>query len=153
MRRTAFSITRSVISSVSRQKENLMRFCTAINCMDGRTQLPVIRYLQQRFEAEHVDAITEPGPNLILSQQKNRGAIQSILERLEISIGRHKSLGVAVVGHHDCAGNPAPKDEQIKHVQKAVQFLQKQYEDVEIIGLWVNDKWEVREVAQSEAGG
>ena len=125
-----------------------MRFCTVINCMDGRVQLPVIRYLQQRFNVEYVDTITEAGPNLILSKQKNREAIHSILERLKISIENHNSVGVAIVGHYDCAGNPAPKDEQIKHLQKAIQFLQKHYESVEIIGLWVSDKWEVQEVSQ-----
>ena len=127
-----------------------MKFCTVINCMDGRVQLPVIAYLQQRFQAEHVDTITEAGPNLILSEQKNRDAIQSILERLKISIEHHHSVGVAIVGHHDCAGNPAHKDEQIQHIQKAIQFFQKQYEGIEIIGLWVNEEWEVQEVAKSE---
>ncbi|MHC5086790.1 MAG: carbonic anhydrase, partial [Planctomycetota bacterium] len=27
-----------------------MSFCTAINCMDGRVQLPVIPFLQNRFK-------------------------------------------------------------------------------------------------------
>ena len=130
-----------------------MRFCTAIKCMDGRVQLPVIRYLQQRFNAEYVDTITEAGPNLVLSEQGNSEATQSILERLKISIERHNSVGVAVVGHHDCAGNPAHKGEQVEHLQKAIQFLQEQYESVEIIGLWVSDKWEVQEITKSEASG
>ena len=75
--------------------------------MDDRVQLPVIKYLQKRFDAEFVDSITEPGPNFILSEQRDSVSIQSILERLRISIERHKSIGIAVVGHHDCAGNPA----------------------------------------------
>ena len=123
-----------------------MKFCTAINCMDGRAQLPVIKYLQQRFSAEHVDTITEAGPNLILSEQKNRDTIASILARLKISIECHNSGGVAIVGHHDCAGNPAPGDDQIEHLQRAIQLLQKKYANVEVIGLWVNEKWEVQEI-------
>jgi len=55
-------------------------------------------------------------------------------------------MGVAIVGHHDCAGNPALKDDQIKHIQKAIKFLKQQYESIEIIGLWVDKNWEVHEV-------
>ncbi|MGI9568583.1 MAG: carbonic anhydrase, partial [Desulfobulbia bacterium] len=34
-----------------------MRFCSVISCMDGRVQLPVIRYLQKRFNVDYVDSI------------------------------------------------------------------------------------------------
>jgi hypothetical protein len=117
--------------------------------MDGRVQLPVIRYLQERFNAEYVDSITEAGPNLILSEQEDTVSIRSILERLEISIKNHNSVGVAVVGHHDCAGNPAPRDVQVVHIQKAVQFLRRQYEGMDVIGLWVDDNWEAGEVTEN----
>ncbi len=123
-----------------------MRFCTAINCMDGRTQLPVITYLKKRFNAEYVDSITEAGPNLILAEGKHNASIQSIHERLRISIDNHHSVGIAVAGHYGCAGNPAPKDEQILHIQQATQILCRQYKAIEIIGLWVDEKWEVCEV-------
>lgn len=125
-----------------------MSFCTVINCMDGRVQLPVNRFMQQRFNTEHVDTITEAGPNLILSKQKNRERTRSILEQLKISIQNHNSVGIAIVGHHDCAGNPAHKDEQIIQLQEAVQFLQKQYKGIEVIGLWVCDKWGVQEITK-----
>lgn len=123
-----------------------MRFCTAINCMDGRIQIPVISYLQKRFNVEYVDSITEAGMNLILSEQKNTVLIKSILERLRISIENHKSVGIAVVGHHDCAGNPAPENDQIVHLKDALDFISQQHPNIEIIGLWVDENWEVHEV-------
>ncbi len=126
-----------------------MRFCTAINCMDGRIQLPVIRYLQERFGVEHVDSITEAGPNLILAEGKPAASVRAILERLRISIESHNSLGVAVAGHHDCAGNPAAEDDQIVHIRKAAEFLRRHYPNAEIIGLWVDKDWEVREVDEA----
>jgi len=129
-----------------------MSFCTVINCMDGRVQLPAIRYLQKRFNVEYVDSITEAGPNLILSEEKNIVSIQSILERVRISIENHNSIGVAIVGHYDCAGNPAPKDDQIIHTQKAIQFLRQQYDSIEIIGLWIDKNWEVHEVTENKLG-
>ena len=123
-----------------------MRFCTAITCMDGRVQLPVITYLQKRFDAQYVDSITEAGPNLILSEQKRTGSIQAILERLKISIENHDSTGIAIVGHHDCAGNPAGQHDQIAHIQKAMEFLRQHHADLEMVGLWVDRNWEIHEV-------
>jgi len=123
-----------------------MKFCTIINCMDGRIQLPVITYLQKRFNAKYVDSITEPGPNLILSKQSDSYLVESILTRLKISVEKHKSVGVAIVGHYDCAGNPAKKDDQIQHIEESVKFIRQQYNELEIIGLWVDENWKVSEV-------
>ena len=123
-----------------------MRFCSVINCIDGRVQLPVIRYLQKRFNVDYVDSITEAGPNLILTEAKNTSSTQAIFERLKISVENHHSVGVAIVGHHDCAGNPAPKNDQIVHLQKAIQSIRQQYENIEVIGLWVDKNWEVHEI-------
>ena len=124
-----------------------MRFCTVINCMDGRVQLPVISYLQKRFDAEHVDSITEAGPNLILSERRNTFAVQAILDKLRISIEKHGSVGVAIVGHYDCAGNPAPQDVQLVHTHKAAQFLRDRCGGAEVIGLWVDEDFSVHDVA------
>ncbi len=126
-----------------------MRFCTVINCMDGRVQLPVIHYLRKRWDAEYVDSITEPGPNLILAEHNDSPAAQSILNKIAISVEKHHSRGIAVVGHYDCAGNPAPKEDQIIHIQKAVRFLRRHNENLPVIGLWVDHNWEVHEVSQS----
>jgi hypothetical protein len=115
--------------------------------MDGRTQLPVIDYLQKRFNIEYVDMITEAGPNLILAKQTAQPAIESILKRLKISIEFHCSVGIAVVGHHDCAGNPAPMLEQIAHLRDAIQLIIPYAQNLPVIGLWVNEQWGVQEVA------
>ena len=126
-----------------------MRFCTVINCMDGRVQLPVIRYLQHRFNVDYVDTITEAGPDLILSESKDTIAVKTIFDRLDISVEKHNSVGIAIVGHHDCAGNPAPEEDHMKHIQKSVTLLRQQYEELEIIGLWVDASWEVHEITST----
>ena len=36
-----------------------MKFVTAINCMDGRVQVPVIEWLKKEYKADDVDMITE----------------------------------------------------------------------------------------------
>ena len=124
-----------------------MSFCTAINCMDGRVQLPVIHFLKERFDADYVDAVTEPGPNRILAEQTDKNTVESILCRVGISVNKHGSKGIAMVGHHDCAGNPADKDEQDSQTHAAVAFLKEHYPDVEIIALWVDEDWQVSEMS------
>ena len=123
-----------------------MSFCTAINCMDGRVQLPVIGFLKQRFAVEYVDSITEPGPILILSEQTDQHRIDSIIRRIDISVYKHRSVGMAVVAHHDCAGDPVGKDEQLRQLDVAVKFIAKKYPSLPVIGLWVDENWAVSEI-------
>ena len=125
-----------------------MNFCTTINCMDGRVQLPVIQYLQKRFHVSYVDSITEPGPNLILAEQTHADLVRSIYNRLKISVRQHGSVGVAVVGHYDCAGNPSTQSEQTSQTIKSVRAIRQEYSDIEILGLWVDENWQVFEVPE-----
>jgi len=114
--------------------------------MDGRVQLPVITFLKERFRVDYVDVISEPGPNRILAEQAESARVESILHRVNISVEKHGSKGIAIVGHYDCAGNPAEKGEQLSHLQTAIDFLGNHYGGVDIIGLWVDDQWQVTEV-------
>ena len=123
-----------------------MSFCTVINCMDGRVQLPVIRFLQERFKVDYVDVISEPGPILLLAGRKKPYLLESIFDRLRISVELHKSTGIAVVGHHDCAGNPAPREKQITQLRESIEHVRQRYGEVEIIALWVDENWEVHEI-------
>lgn len=108
--------------------------------------MPVIQYLQKRFNAEYVDAITEPGPNQILANRVDMDLVESILNRLEISVGHHHSVGIAIVGHDLCAGNPAPVDVQLVHLKEAAAFIGHHYRNLEIIKLWVDSDWKVHEI-------
>jgi len=118
-------------------------FCTAITCMDGRIQLPAIYWLQKYFKAAFVDVITEAGPIRILSEQQEPRLVQSILKRLKISMDVHASNGIAVIGHHDCAGNPVEREKQIRQIEASIGFLKKNYPKAAIIGLWVDEQWKV----------
>ena len=123
-----------------------MTFCTAINCMDGRVQIPIVQYMMKRFRANYVDMVTEAGPNFILARRDNENLVASIFRRVDISLERHGSAGIAIVGHHDCAGNPSPEDDQIAHLERAVQRIRQRYSDAEVIALWIDEKWKVREL-------
>jgi hypothetical protein len=114
--------------------------------MDGRTQEPVISYLKTRFISNYVDNITLPGPCSLLQTQPSKYAISSLITKLSISIEKHNSKAIAVVAHHDCAGNPVSDEEQIQHIKKSVTFLKLLYPKLEIIGLWLDNKFTVQEV-------
>lgn len=129
----------------------MMRFCTAINCMDGRVQIPVIQYLKDRFAADYVDVISEPGPNRILADGSDTAAVESIEQRVRISVEHHQSVGIAVVGHHDCAGNPSSEVEQRHHTLAAVRCICSKFGHLPVLALWVNENWEVSEVQDDSA--
>ncbi|MFC1671419.1 carbonic anhydrase [Spirochaetota bacterium] len=122
-----------------------MSFCTAVNCIDGRVQECVIEYLKQRFDVTYVDMITESGPNLILAEKADPGLVESIFNRLKISIEKHASVGVAVAGHYDCAGNPGNEEEQYVHTCDAVKAVLLRHGNIPVIGLWVDEQWSVTE--------
>ena len=121
-------------------------FATAVNCMDGRVQIPVADWMKREYAVDYVDMITEPGPERLLTEGKDLPCIKSIQRRLEISITRHNSRLVAIVGHHDCAGNPADKETQLSHISNAVKIVESWNSEVRVVGLWVDEKWEVQEV-------
>lgn len=123
-----------------------MSFCTAINCMDGRTQLPVNEFMRRRFGVDYVDTITEPGPIRILAEGEDAHLLASILQRINISVEKHGSRALCVIGHHDCAGNPVDQETQLEQIRQSVALLQERYPGVEVIGLWVDDQWVVEDV-------
>ena len=123
-----------------------MSFCTAINCMDGRTQLPVNEYMRRRYGAAWVDTITEPGPIRVLAEQDDPTLLDSIMLRIGISVEKHGSKAICVVGHHDCAGNPVDKETQLDQIRRSVRMLGDRLPGVEVVGIWVNEQWSVEEV-------
>lgn len=127
-----------------------LSFAAAINCMDGRTQAPVSKWVKEKFHVDLVDMITEPGPDKILSQGP-ADKIESIKSRLLISVNKHDSRAAVIAGHHDCAGNPVSKEEHIEHLKKSVETVKSWNLGIEVVGVWVNDRWDVEEVP-SESG-
>jgi hypothetical protein len=126
------------------------RFATAVNCMDGRTQVPVNQYLKKKYEVDYVDTITQPGPNKILAEGNDDAALGVIKKMLEISIFGHDSRHIAIVGHADCAGNPADQQIQINQIEEAVARVKSWGFDAEIIGLWLDEDWVVSEVCDGD---
>ncbi|MFH0896745.1 MAG: carbonic anhydrase [Candidatus Bathyarchaeota archaeon] len=125
---------------------NQRSFATAINCMDGRTQLPVMDYIKKKYRVEYVDMITEPGPIKILAENKDETMLNSIKRRVEISIGKHGSKYIAIAGHHDCVGNPVEKEMQLLQIFNSIKTVHSWGFRGEIIGLWIDENWNVHDV-------
>jgi hypothetical protein len=121
------------------------KFATALNCMDGRVQEPVIKFLKEKYKVDFVDMITEPGIDRILAEGDKK-ILEEIKNKIEISIKKHGSKVVAIVGHTDCAGNPVGKRKHLRQIRKGKEILKSMNIESEILGLWVNEKWEVEVV-------
>lgn len=114
--------------------------------MDGRVQEPVNQYLISEYKADYVDVITEAGPNKILAEDENKNLIESIKNRAAVSVQKHKSKVIAIVGHYDCAGNPVGEEIQKEQVASAMERMKEWNFPVTVIGLWVSKDWVIEEI-------
>ncbi len=124
-------------------------FVTAINCMDGRVQEPVVAWMKRRFEADYVDMITEPGPDNVMTAGPPEG-LESVKRRASISVNAHGSRVVAMVVHHDCAGFPVSKEQHLAALQECVKIIASWALPVRILGLWIGEDWQVEVVSDSQ---
>lgn len=120
-----------------------------LNCMDGRVQIPVIHWIQQTYDADYVDMITAPGMDGILAGPKC--SLTGILENITISIQKNNALKIFIVGHHDCRGNPGTESEHYAQIRQGVARICKEFLDYDVIGLWVNARWQVSEIASGKS--
>jgi len=122
------------------------KFGTAINCIDGRTQEPVINFMKKKYDIDGVDMVTFPGADGIFSVRENLDKIEIIRRSVSISIEKHHSRIIAIVGHFDCAGNPGDKEHHYAHIRKALHEVSYWNFDAQIAGYYVNDKLQIEEV-------
>ena len=120
------------------------KFATSISCMDGRIQIPVNNWIKENYSVDYVDTITEPGVEKKISESID---IERTKSKVDISINRHKSRVIVISGHHDCAGTPVSKEEQISQISKGIEILKSWNFDAQVIGIWINENWQVEKVS------
>jgi hypothetical protein len=123
-----------------------MSFCAAVNCMDGRVQDPIVRYLSGRFGVRYVDMITEAGPAGVLAAEPESTRAREIYRKVRISIDAHGSRGLAIVAHDDCAGNSKSRDGQMEDLRGSANALRGRFPGMVVVALWVEDGGAVTEV-------
>ncbi len=85
--------------------------------------------------------VTEPGPDGMMAA--GRG-LESIKSRVIISLNAHGSKVLALVSHHDCAGNPVTKERHFADNRKGLDLIRAwNLPGVQVIGLWVTPDWKV----------
>lgn len=122
------------------------QFACVINCMDGRVQEIVNEYMKNEYCVPFIDTITIAGPVKVLAENKKEVLVNDIKFRVGISINKHHSKIVAVTGHHDCLLVKVEDAVQIEFVKEAVKNVQKWFEDVTVIGLFVDKKWDINKI-------
>lgn len=117
-------------------------FGAALNCIDGRTQIPVIEWMKNHFCLDYIDLITEPGMDGVLAHGSPKDN-KEIKDKVIISINAHNSKALAVVGHYDCAANPVSYNEHIRDIAMSVNIAKSWNLPLMIVGLWVDEFWRV----------
>lgn len=113
--------------------------------MDGRVQLPIIHWMKENYGVEYIDMITEAGPNRVLLQGSSN-QLDEIKNKVLVSTEKHDSKVIAIAGHHDCAGNPVDRSQKEKEIKRSVELVEKWDLGVTVLGLFVNENWEVEVV-------
>jgi hypothetical protein len=124
-------------------------FGTAICCIDGRIHVPLIMWMQQMLSVNYVDLITQPGPDALLAEYSER-ATEILRPSAGLSIGRHGSTVVAVVGHYDCAANAVDSATHRDQLLRAVRVVLDWDLGVKVMALWVSQGWQI-DVVQTRA--
>lgn len=126
------------------------RFATAITCIDGRVQRPVSDWIRLHVNVHHVDLVTEPGPDKVFSEGLAT-FIEEVMRKVSFSVRHHFSQVVALVGHDNCAANPASREEHIQQIMEGVEVILSYNLHVRVLGLWLNEWGSVELLWDTEA--
>lgn len=124
-------------------------FATAITCIDGRVQRPVTDWVKLHVNVDHVDLITEPGPDKVFSAGPPE-LVQDMMRKVSFSVQHHFSKVVVLSGHDTCAANGVSREEHIEQILDGIERIQDFRLNVRIIGLWVGEFGSVEVVFDTE---
>jgi carbonic anhydrase len=117
-------------------------FACVISCIDGRVQQPVTDWLTARLSVDYIDTITEAGPDKVLSSG-SKTEVEALMRKVLISVNAHHSRAIAIVAHHDCAGNPVSKKEHVRFLNECVKVVESWGMPLRIITVYVNEEWAI----------
>jgi carbonic anhydrase len=117
-------------------------FGTAISCIDGRVHLPLIEWMREMLSVDYVDLVTHAGADGLLARDPQT-AERLLRAAVEISVQRHGSPVLALVGHHDCAANPGGADTHREQLLQGLRVLHGWHLGVKLIAIWVNAEWQI----------
>jgi hypothetical protein len=111
-------------------------FGTLMSCIDGRVGEAIRRWLKEHFpEIQYWDNVLAPGIDGLLAgmgvgtltcdgfEMLAADRLSSIKLDATISLSKHNSQQIIIVGHHDCAGNPVSRAEHLEQIKKSVEVV------------------------------
>lgn len=123
-------------------------FIAAVLCIDGRFRRCLVDWLVDRYSADYVDLITEPGPDRILSARPLGSTARDIRRKLDVSLTAHAARAIVLVGHEDCAGNPVLPEDHRLQIGHSTAVLRDWYPDRPVLGVFVDSRCEVHVVVE-----
>jgi carbonic anhydrase len=126
----------------------IMKFATCLNCIDGRTHLPLIDWIKTTHNIEYVDLITEPAMLELLSHDINNN--RALIDKIRLSLEKHKPTLIIAAGHYDCAACTKNNLDHKKDIGRAVENITQLFPGIPVCGLWVNENWTVEEIVSPE---
>ena len=124
-------------------------FATAITCIDGRVQQPVTDWMKSYAGVDHIDLVTEPGPDKVISDG-TQPVVDEVVRKVSFSIRHHASSVVALAGHYDCAANTATREEHVEQIVKSMRVLLAYNLEARLLGLYLNKESSVELVWDSQ---
>lgn len=128
-------------------------FFTVIGCMDGRCQEAVAAFGREKFGANYPDTITEAGIVGIIAQKPSAAFLKRLKDKIDVSLIKHKSHGIIVDGHAECAGDPVDDQSHCEHVRAAVKIVKSMVSPaIPVVGVFVKrskkhpSDWEVEQL-------
>ncbi len=123
-------------------------FATCLDCADGRTKEPILAWARKNIGVQWVDLLTRAGMDGSLLSGLHPVIVEDLRNQLGILLDKHQSKHILVSGHCECAGNPVSKEMHRVCIRQVCQMLRSWNlpEGVEVIGLLVNEAWEVERI-------
>lgn len=126
-------------------------FALAINCVDGRVQEPLLRWIREELSLSRVDYLTVPGADAALAEP---GPELDRARRTASFLADERDHGCALVaGHWDCLGNAVDEDRHREQIRRAAEELHGWGVAPRTLGVWITDGWGVEVVTELASGG
>jgi len=125
-------------------------FFTSVGCIDGRSECAVAKWGREKFGVKYADAITEAGlVKWLAGNHLDQYLVESIENKIKISIEKHHSKNIVVSGHEDCAGNPVSGSAHKKDILKAAELISLMFPKISVTSVYAKrsgDSWMVEEL-------
>lgn len=120
-------------------------FALAINCVDGRVQQPLLRWIRDELSLSRVDYLTVPGADAALAEHGRE--LERARETASFLTDQRDHRCALVAGHWDCLGNPVDEERHREQIRRAAEELHRWGVAPRTLGVWIREGWSVEVVS------